>query len=450
MTKQEFSNKFTIMYATPQTLHDIFSLIPVKKGKTKSSPLIKNPETDKRYQNRERIVDYFYEIIIANRHRYLTYFYQAYFEFKDPRTLDWSDKHEILTYPAAFAPHPVISLQKNDAARRLIRNLFYLELLHETKVTNTVKSHVSFWESLINMYNKLQLEDRFFAPSSIDLFLKDKGTENERKPGAGGINYNNLFYLFQAYQPKASIFNPYSICWIIRNVLSQRYPVGSTAATKRVKLKRLFTPVLSWGSYIPAFMHSDYEEYVGVDVMKTVCQKSEFLAKYYQSFGGEFNKKTVKIRCCPSESLVNDAEFLKQYTEYFDTVLLCPPYFDMEIYSEGEQSIKSYPDYGEWLDKYWRQTVNVCFQVLSRGGVFAMIANDYNSLTGEVRRITEDFDRITREKFQAVENENENENDPRDPLVNQNQHLYYLQNRTSPLRVNAKDRTERLFIYYKP
>jgi hypothetical protein len=437
MTKQEFADKFTIMYATPQTLHDIFSLIPVKKGKTKSSPLIKNPETDKRYQNKERIVDYFYEIIIANRHRYLTYFYQAYFEFKDPRTLDWSDKHEILTYPAEFTPHPVISLQKNDASRRLIRNLFYLELLHETKVTNTVKSHVSFWESLINMYNKLQLEDRFFAPSSIDLFLKDKGTENERKPGSGGINYNNLFYLFQAYQPKASIFNPYSICWIIRNVLSQRR-LGSSAP------KRLFTPVLSWGSYIPAFMHSDYEEYVGVDVMHTVCQKSDFLAKYYQSFGGEFNKKTVKIRCCPSESLVNDTEFLKQYTGYFDTVLLCPPYFDMEIYSEGEQSIKSYPDYGDWLDKYWRQTVNVCFQVLASGGIFAMIANDYNSLTGEVRRITEDFDRIAREKFQL--------NQPQLPQ-HQHQHqqpnLYYLQNRTSPLRVNAKDRTERLFIYYK-
>ncbi len=410
------------MYAVPQSLHDILNLVPVSKGKGKATPkpLIKNPETDKRYLNRDRIVDYFYEIIIENRHRYLSYFYQAYFEFKDPRTLDWSNKHEILTHPAAFTPHGVISLQKNDASRRLIRNLFYIELLQETKVTNTVKSHVSFWDSLLNMYNRLQLEDRFFAPSSIDLFLKDKGTENERKPGSG-INYNNLFYLFQAYQPKASIFNPYSICWIIRNVLSDT-GTGSSS--------RLFTPVLSWASYIPAFMHSDYNEYFGVDVMPSVCSKAEFLSNYYSGFGAPYNKKKVTIRCCPSESLAKDAAFLDTYKDYFDTVLLCPPYFDMEIYSEGEQSVKSYPDYGQWLDCYWRETVKVCSHVLRKGGVFAMIANDYNTLTGEVREITVDLDRIAREYFEAS-------------------NLYYLQNRTSPLRVNAKDRTERLFVYRK-
>jgi hypothetical protein len=265
------------------------------------------------------------------------------------------------------------------------------------------------------MYNKLQLEDRFFAPSSIDLFLKDKGTVNERKPGSG-INYNNLFYLFQAYQPKASIFNPYSICWIIRNLLNTS------------SCRRLFTPVLSWASYIPAFMHSEYTEYLGVDVMPSVCKKAEFLSRYYADFGAPYNSKKVTIKCTPSERLADDADFLKMYESYFDTVLMCPPYFDMEVYSEGEQSIKSYPDYEEWLDKYWRQTVKVSAHVLRSGGIFAMIANDYNTLTGEVREITKDFDRIAKEHFTPVD-------------------IYYLQNRTSPLRVNAKDRTERLFIY---
>jgi hypothetical protein len=416
MSKDEFARRFTVMYATPQSLHDIFELTPVRKGKTEKI-LIKNPETDKRYQNRLRVIDYFYEIIITNRHRYLSYFYQAYFEFKDPRTLDWSDKHDILSYPDTFAPHPVISLQKNDASRRMIRSLFYLELLHETKVTNTVKSHVSFWESLTNMYNLLQLEDRFFAPSSIDLFLKEKGTEKERKPGAVGINYNNLFYLFQAYQPKASIFNPYSICWIMRNL---------------VQGKKIFTPVLSWCSYISAFMHSEYQEYLGVDVMPTVCKKALSLAEYYQGFGDQFKKKSVDIICSPSEVLITNKSFMDKYTGYFDTVLLCPPYFDMEIYSEGDQSVKSYPTYEEWLDKYWRPTVHLCFQLLCPGGKFALIANDYNTLTGEVRMITEDFDRIVKERFktEAIS-------------------MYYLQNRTSPLRVNAKDRTERLFLYQK-
>ena len=36
---------------------------------------------------------------------------------------------------------------------------------------------------------------------------------------SGEINYNTLFYLLQAYQPKASIFNPYSIKWIMDQVI---------------------------------------------------------------------------------------------------------------------------------------------------------------------------------------------------------------------------------------
>lgn len=419
MSKDDFAKKFTVMYACEQSLKDIFDLVkPDKKNKT---PIIKNPATDKRYLNRDRVIDYFYEIIITNRHRYLTFFYEAYFEFKDPRTLSWDDKHEMLTYPEHFSPHGVISLQKNDSSRRLIRNLFYLELLDKTKVTNTVKSQVSFWTSLTNMYNKFQLEDRFFAPSSIDLFLREKKSIKSRKLGAEELNYNNLFYLFQAYQPKASIFNPYSICWILKNVISKEL--------KRPG-KSLFTPVLSWGSYLPAFMHSSFDEYLGVDVMETVCKKVNFMANYYKDFGSPYNSKKVHIMCCKSESLLYNKEFLAKWDSHFDAILLCPPYFDMEVYSEGEQSIISYPNYEDWLIGYWKATVEMCFNVLSKGGIFAMIANDYNTLQGETRKITVDFKKITEEFFEPVE-------------------IFYLQNRTSPLRANIKDRTERLFVYRK-
>ena len=421
MTKDDFSKSFKVMYSNPQSLDDLFNMVipPNREGsKRKLTSLIKNTD-DRRWINRQKIIDYFYEIIILNRHRYLTYFYESYFTFKDPATLNWDDKADIMSYPESFSPHGVISLQKNDASRRLIRNLFYLELLDKTRVTNTVKSHVSFWTSLTNMYNKLELEDRFFANSSIDLFLKDKGTENERKPSTGNINYNNLFYLFQAYQGKASIFNPYSIGWILKNVIDKER--GSPG-------KSLFTPVLSWGSYLPAIMHNPtYNEYLGVDVMPTVCKKVEFLSNWYNKAD-----KKVTIKCCPSESLLHNKQFLMEYKDHFDTVLLCPPYFDMEVYHEGEQSINSYPDYEEWLQKYWRQTVHMCSLVMKPGGIFAMIVNDYNTLSGEVRLICKDLDEICRDYFKPTGEE-----------------FYYLQNRTSPLRVNAKDRTERLFIYKK-
>lgn len=413
MTKKDFADSFTVMYSVPQSLTDIFSLVPAKRG-----PIIKKPETDKRYINRDAVIEYFYEIIIRNRRKYLQCFYEAYFQFKDPDSMKWkginllSEKKEL--------EYPVISLQKNDPSRRLIRNLFYLELLHLTEVTNTVKSHVSFWGALDNMYNKLQLEDRFFAPSSIDLFLRDKGTKREQKSGVREINYNNLFYLLQAYQPKASIFNPYSIKWIMDNVID--HYLG-------YKGKAIFTPVLSWGSYLSAFMHSDYTEYVGVDVMPSVCDKVEFLADWYRE-KPKYQHKNTKIFCQPSETLLTDRRFLDEYSEHFDSILVCPPYYDMEIYHEGPQSIDLYPNYEQWLKMYWGQTVKACCKVTKKGGIFAMIANDYKTLDGEHFSLVNDLDDQVSSCYQLIQ-------------------TYYLQNRTSPLRVNAKDRTERLFIYRK-
>jgi hypothetical protein len=261
------------------------------------------------------------------------------------------------------------------------------------------------------------LEDRFFAPSSIGLFLREKN--------AGGVNFNNFFYLFQQYQPKASILNPYTLNWIIKNLFS---------GTK------MFTPVLSWASYLTAFMHSDWEHYVGVDVMPDVCQKCQFLFNHYQKTLkshltstkeiDRLNKKHIDIYCQPSESLLYNGEFINRYTEYFDCCIICPPYFNMEIYPGSEQSITTYPDYQDWLTGYWEDTVSLCQLVLKKGKKFGLIINDYVSLKKEEYPLIQDLNLIALKYFKLVS-------------------VYNLANRVSPLRMNKKSRTEMLFIYEK-
>ena len=411
MSKEEFVKKFIIKYKKPKSLHEIFQEAG-KKG-----AIIKNPETDIRFLQKDELVEYFYEILIRNREKYLRFYYEAYWDFVDPRKLKWSGvdldiKDEIKEMQYRGTNEATISVQKNDASRRIIRNLFNEELLDLTKVTNTVKSNVSFWKSFLNMYNLLELEDRFFAPSSIGLFLRAKRSKKQDP----GINYNNLFYLFQAYQPKASIFNPYALCWILNNKIASK-----PAST-------LFTPVLSWGSYLVAMMHSPhYKHYVGVDVMPSVCKKTQFLADYYHSFGKEFSQKKVDIYCSPSEDLLH-TEFPNKYREYFDTILVCPPYFNMEIYHEGEQSIDRYPNYQDWLVNYWGATVELCAKVIKPSGYFGVIANDYNTLDKKEYLLTQDLHGITSKLFELKQ-------------------TFYLMNRTSPLRMAKKTRTERLFIY---
>jgi hypothetical protein len=409
ISRDDFIDKFTVMYSKPKTLRAL--LTQVGKGN-----IIKS-EDDQRYINREEIIDYFYEIVVLNREKYLSMFYDSYFNFQDPDTIKWKGvdlnikingggKGWKASEGLGDGITGIISVQKNDESRRIIRNLFHRELLDYTKVTNTVKASVSFWQSLVNLFVHLKLEDRFFAPSSIGLFLREKNS--------GGINWNNLFYLFQAYQPKASIFNPYSICWTLDNIIPHPESGG-----------KLFTPVLSWCSYLVAFMHSPhYNTYYGVDVMPSVCKKAEFLAEWYREKSRPGKK--VRINCCPSERLDRD-----EYKSEFDTILVCPPYYDMEIYHEGEQSIDTFKTYDSWLDGYWRETVKTCYNYCKDGGSFVMIANDYFSLSGDKFPLTDDLSHVVVDAGFALKD------------------VYYLQNRTSPLRVNSKDRAERLFIFRK-
>jgi hypothetical protein len=439
ISRDKFEKEFVITYSNNPTLHDLFTFKSV----------IKTPE-DMRFIRREEIIDYFYDVIVTNRHTYLTEFYKSYFELPAFYNLKWdnvdiythqdvdfNDRHFLLAWRkyhedmdnstnqkemlAQFnnlidQPLPGISLQKNDHSRKIIRNLNYLDILHNTRVTNTCKSKTSFWQTFINAYNKLQLEDRFFAPSSIGLFLREK---------KGGVNFNNFYYLFQQYQPKASILNPYTINWILKNVFS---------GTK------LFTPVLSWASYLCAFMHSDWEHYVGVDVMPSVCDRCQFLFDHYQNklkptltSKKEINRlncKKLDLYCQPSESLLYDDKFLTTYRNYFDCVLMCPPYFNMEIYPTGDQSIDLYPNYEEWLCRYWEDTVALCYIVLKKGKKFGFIVNNYVSLKKDDYPLIQDLNLIALKYFKLVG-------------------AYNLLNRVSPLRMNKKNRTEMLFIYEK-
>ena len=68
---------------------------------------------------------------------------------------------------------------------------------------------------------------------------------------------------------------------------------------------------------------------------------------------------------------------------------------------------------------------------LRKGGVFAFIANEFHTLDG----VHYDLPAHLNAAFNGYHIEGP--------------YIFYLQNRTSPLRVNSKDRTERLFIYKK-
>ena len=424
LSVEKFAQQTIVTYRYRPTLQQVFD---VNHPKT----VIKHPEKDNRPLIVDKVIDFFYQLLITQRKQYLKLFYQSYFTFKDPSELKWSGvdlwmskcRQEQVVSPllnqatSIWNPRflfttvndnrnlPTISIQRNDHCRALIRNVYHLELLRDTRVTNTCKSDVSFWQTLLNAYNNLILPDRLLAPSSLGLLFRESNYP---------INYQNFFYMLQQYQPKASIINPYVIAWIMREL------VGPGQV--------LFTPVLSWSAYLLAYMFvPDWNHYIGVDVIPEVCCKSRALFEHYC----QDPSKTIDIRCCPSESLATDQQFLDRYSQQVDLVIVCPPYYRMELYQSKNQSVDSYPDYHQWLASYWEPTIEVCAKVLKKGGHFLLIINDYQTLHPKTYYpLIADMNLPLLKYFQL-------------------QNIIRMGNRKSPMRRHSKDRSEKLFIWCK-
>ena len=107
---------------------------------------------------------------------------------------------------------------------------------------------------------------------------------------------------------------------------------------------------------------------------------------------------SIEIKKCGSESVIFEPNIV-------DFAFSSPPYFTAEIYSsdvKDAQCYNIYTDYKEWLEKYWRKTVQNIKIMLKDDGVFgANIGNDSNA---NMLQLKNDMSRIIEEEgFVLVE-----------------------------------------------
>jgi hypothetical protein len=370
-------------------------------------------KSDKRMKNTKEWIEFFHEVLVVNRIEVLTRFYNSYLYtpemdniFSVPVITESIDE---LEKSLIDENEKTIFIQRKDKLKRLLRNIYAKEMLNETTITNSIKGKPNFWKSLENFFAG-KIDDRLFAPSSISLYLRDKTLQTP-------------IYLLQQYQSKASILNP-AVLYLLLN----------TKLNTGAKNKKVFTPEMSWSSYLLSFLGTgdDWTSYIGTDVMKNVIVKSNMMYSLFKD-NNPRSKKSVKLYNSPSESLLKNKEFLSTYTNSIDAVLYCPPYFDMEIYPDnsGNQSIDKFPTYDKWLEGYLFPTLKLSSILLKKGGKMAvMIGNYHKKLSGEFYDLTSDFQKymssISSMKLSDT---------------------YFLKNRLSPLKNNDKLRGELLFIY---
>ncbi len=359
----------------------------------------KFPKDDFRISDKHTVMLYFYKILVEKKHEILGDLYDNYLAIPDK--LDWTIEDNPLLSGDS------INVRKNDSARRVIRNIFCDEILNDTRVTNSIARSPTFIGTLKMAYNDYILYDRFFAPSSIKTMMNSD-------------SLNTFVYLVQSYQPKASILNPYMIYWLMR--------------TQFPEAKRIFSPVMSWGSYLYASIHiPSIVEYTGIDVIPSVCEKSRRMLELVKGTKYEQHESPMNIQifCKPSETFIKDRTFCKNHSGRYDLIFYCPPYYTFELYDSPNQSVDTYKSYSEWLKGYFEPTIELCREVCNpTNGRMVFIIGNYKDIKGNSYNLIGDCCAIIEKYFVLEKN-------------------YKLESRKAAMKTHEKTTGEHLMIFKK-
>lgn len=288
---------------------------------------------------------------IKQRDEYLTRFYTMSLRINESKI------HNVLK------PMKINELDNNKEplCKNVIRSMHMIDILQNTK--SGIENIPTYMDVLKDIYLKNIIDYKILTPSS--LFYMNNG---------------RLGSVFSSYYFRASIMNPYLVYSLNHRLL---------------KGTKIFTPTLGWSSYSYGFLECPMvTEYVGTDVIPSVCTKTKQFAKEY------YGDKSVKIYCKPSEDLMKLSSFTNKYKNYFDVVFFSPPYYRLELYEGKDQSTEKYKTYEEWLHKYWEQTIKMCEYVLQPGGRLCYIVSGYGSeKTTNNLNLVDDMNKITNKYF---------------------------------------------------
>jgi hypothetical protein len=352
VTLEEFLARFSKQTPKLHSAKQFKKVAKVRSGNQKLRPLTEYIENK---NIPEEDIHLLYENI-QNRNQYLTRFYNISLQIH-------TDQLHMQSIPPMKSGH--LDNNQHLVFKNLIRNIHLDDILQNT--SSGLDNHPTFLRILTDLY----------CHSIIDYKLLTPSARHYMKLGRIGSIFSSFFF-------RASIMNPFLVYSLNQSVLH-----GT----------RIFTPTLGWTSYCYGFLECpQLIEYVGTDVIPAVCKKTRRFVQVMNRFRARENMSLIEseIFCTPSEGLYHSSVFRSKYKHHFDVVFFSPPYYRLELYSGGKQSTDEYASYEEWLEKYWKQTVQLCHHVLVKGGRLCYILSGYGTtenynLLGDMNRITEQY-----------------------------------------------------------
>lgn len=250
---------------------------------------------------------------------------------------------------------------------------------------NTKKLYNNDFEYTIGlmraMFEDFKLRNSLVGPAFFDHICNIKNSD-----------YGQFWTDFMIGCNRASIFNPATYKGIIEELFT-----GET----------IFAPVMGWNAYQLGFYSTNWKKFIATDVIPDVVDNGNLLNQEFERYRDssiiEIDEKTVDLYLCPSEKLNERHNFIEKYRDQVDAVLFSPPYYDLEIYSDGEQSFASFPDYQDWLEGYWAETVKLCKAVMRPGARFGFVISNYVNKNKQKTTISEDMSAVATRYLNPVD-----------------------------------------------
>ena len=208
-----------------------------------------------------------------------------------------------------------------------------------------------------------------FLPSSlwkpdatITKFLKE--LINDKSQARETLNSNRSDRRHGVNNGKCSIFNPQ----LAQMILAAYAPMNG----------KIYDPFGGGGTrgYIATKMGYDY---TGVEI-----REEEYNRVLAQMKEWNLNFKFIladSVKYRPNES--------------FDFIYTCPPYYDLEVYSDMEEDLSNAPSYMEYLNMLQKVLKN-CYDILKKDSFAVFVVGNFRNKKGELEHLNGDL--ITKAK----------------------------------------------------
>jgi 16S rRNA G966 N2-methylase RsmD len=150
--------------------------------------------------------------------------------------------------------------------------------------------------------------------------------------------------------------------------------VTSKAITEYFGAKRVLDPCIGWGGRMLGALSAGSDvEYAGCEP-DTQTYKA-LLAILQDKAIPESVRHRATIFGEPAETAMSKIH----QEEKFDLVLTSPPYFNLELYTAGEQSTNKYKTWDDWSEKWLKAIILGCLAALKPGGTSCWSVKNFKS-----------------------------------------------------------------------